>query len=233
MRRRLGRDDRGFTLAEMVVASAIGAIALLGMFTLYRSTTTAFNLSSSQAALQRTGTLALESIQRQGLRASTIAVAAAPGCAPAGTTGRALQITVTDTTPSTLAAEAGDYCYYAGLGTATNGAAAGALCQRFRPTGSVTWGSCRDLIGGPVGGLVRETGQRGVTLFTQPGAADTRCPNHSTNTSGNPVSGGTAIAAGQRCLALGQVAGNMGEIAFALTDGRNIMTFSGSLALRN
>ena len=235
MSRRRGRDERGVTLVELMLASAIGVVVLMGVFSMYGVTRTSFEQSSSQAYLQRQGTLALQAIQRQAQRASTSTVQAAPGCAPTGTTGRSLLLTVNDTTPASLpAAEIGDYCYYAGNGA--NGAAAGALCERFAlNTGGVLgpFGPCRDLLSGQ-GALVRQTGQAGVSLIVQSNPSDPLCPRNTTDAAGTPVAGGQAIAAGTHCLALGQVAGSAtGDVAFAITDGLNAMTFTASLMLRN
>ncbi len=227
--------QRGFTLVELIVVGALGAVVLLGVFSMYRATRTSFEQSSSQAYLQRQGPLALQAIQRQAQRASASTVQAAPGCAPTGTTGRSLLLTVPDTNPSSLSVnETGDYCYYAGNGA--NGAAVGALCQRFTPDrgpNAGVAGACWDLLAGQ-GALVRQTGQAGVSLIVQSNPSDPLCPRNTTDAAGTPVAGGQAIAAGTRCLALGQVAGSTtGDVAFAITDGLNAMTFTASLMLRN
>lgn len=232
MSRRRGSDERGVTLIELMVASAIGVVVLMGVFSMYGVTRTSFEQSSSQAYLQRQGTLALQALQRQAQRAATTIYNT---CAPAGTTSRSLLLTVNDTTPPSLpAAEIGDYCYYAGNGA--NGAAAGALCERFAlNTGGVLgpFGPCRNLLAGQ-GALVRQTGQAGVSLITQSSPADPLCPRNTTDAGGTLVSGGQAIATGTHCLALGQVAGTTtGDVAFAITDGLNAMTFTASLMLRN
>lgn len=234
---RRGRDERGVTLVELMLASAIGVVVLLGVFSMYRATRTSFEQSSSQAYLQRQGTLALQAIQRQAQRATTTTY---NSCAPASTTSRSLLLTVSVTNPLAPlplpAAEIGDYCYFAGNGA--NGAAAGALCERFAlmdiPSGVLgPFGPCRDLLAGQ-GALVRQTGQAGVSLITQSSPADPLCPRNTTDAGGNLVSGGQAIAAGTHCLALGQVAGSTtGDVAFAISDGLNAMTFTASLMLRN
>jgi prepilin-type N-terminal cleavage/methylation domain-containing protein len=225
-------DDRGLTMVELLVAVAIGGVVLTGMFSLYRAAAYAFVEASSQAALQRQGTLALEAITSQGWRASTIAFNT---CAPAGTTSRSLQLTVSDTTPASLpAAQLGTYCYYAGNGA--NGAPAGALCQQFTPTGGVA-DPCWNLLDGPQAELLRRTGQAGVWLVQQTNPVTPVCPRNPTDAAGNPVAGGEAIASGAHCVALGQSTGpggqDAGDVAFAITDGVNSMTFSASLMLRN
>jgi prepilin-type N-terminal cleavage/methylation domain-containing protein len=225
-------DDRGLTMVELLVAVAIGGVVLMGMFSLYRAAAYAFVEASSQAALQRQGTLALEAITSQGWRASTITFNT---CAPAGTTSRSLQLTVNDTTPASLpAAQLGTYCYYAGNGA--NGAPAGALCQQFTPVGGVA-DSCWNLLDGPQTELIRRTGQAGVWLVPQTNPATPVCPRNPTDAAGNPVAGGQAIANGVHCVALGQSTGagaqDTGDVAFAITDGVNSMTFSASLMRRN
>jgi hypothetical protein len=59
------RDARGFTLLEAVVASVIFMTILLGMTTLYTTSQQAYNYGTSQAYLQRVGTLLQERIQRE------------------------------------------------------------------------------------------------------------------------------------------------------------------------
>lgn len=236
-------DQRGFTLVELTVASLIGVGVLLGVFSLYRGTTTAFNQSSSQAVLQRQGTLALQAISRQAQRAVS---ATYNGCAPAGTTSRSIVFRVDDTDSRSLpVAEVGDYCYYAGNGA--NGGAAGALCERFTPRDPVTGvlgapGPCRDLLGGvQLKELVRQTGRAPnvapIQLIVQTNPANPLCPQHTTTTGGALVVGppaGQAIATNVHCLALGQVAGSStGDVAFAISDGLNSMTFTLSLTVRN
>ena len=225
-------DQRGFTVIELLLAVAIGAVVLMGVFSMYRATANALRESSSQAALQRQGALALQAITRQALRASSIAFNT---CAPAGTTSRSFQLAVTDTTPASLAAaEVGTYCYYAGNGA--NGAAVGALCQRLTPVGGVA-GPCWNLLASPQPALIQQTAQPGVSLIPQTSPADPLCPKNPTDAAGNPVAGGQAIATGVHCLALGRSAGpggqDMGDIAFAITDGFSSMTFTASLMLRN
>lgn len=220
-------DQRGFTLVELTLASVLGVVVLLGVFSLYLATTTAFDQSSSQATLQRQGTLAVDAIARQARRASAIARSCTPA-APAGT-GRVLEFTISDTTPLS---DVGSYCYYAGTGTS-----AGALCERFTPAGGAPR-ACSNLLGGPQSFLVRQTGQAGITLILQPNAA---CPrNTRDNTTGQPVTTGEAIPAGQYCLALSvgppapvTPADTNADIAFAITNGLDVMTFTVSLTRRN
>ncbi|HXJ78983.1 MAG TPA: hypothetical protein VMS64_09905 [Candidatus Methylomirabilis sp.] len=226
-------DERGSTLLELLVAATIGVVVLLGMLSLYLATSTAFDESTSQVALQREGALALQVIMHQGVRASAVAFNT---CGPAGSNSRSLQLTVTDTTPPSLpASQLGTYCYYAGNGS--NGAPAGALCQSFTPAGGKT-GPCWNLLGAPQPGLIQRAGAAaGVTLIQQTSPANPLCPRNPTDTSGSPVAGGQAIASGVHCLALARSTGPGGQatadIAFAITDGLNGMTFTASLMLRN
>ncbi len=59
------RDARGFTLLEAVVTSAIFMTIVFGMMTLYTTSQQAYNYGTSQAYLQRVGTLLQERIQRE------------------------------------------------------------------------------------------------------------------------------------------------------------------------
>src|SRR3979411_1007979 len=61
----LWRDARGFTLLEAVLASAIFMTIVFGMATLYTTSQQAYNYGTSQAYLQRVGTLLQERIQRE------------------------------------------------------------------------------------------------------------------------------------------------------------------------
>jgi type II secretory pathway pseudopilin PulG len=204
------RNERGFTLLELLVATLSAGIVILGLASLYLATTGAFAQSASQASLQRQGTLTLDQVSQVIRRGNTLTT----GCAPAGTTGGSVGVTVT-TVPA-LPTLDGFYCYYAGNGA--NGAPAGAFCQQWTPTGGVAQG-CRDLLGANQPEIVRQGRLTGVTLLQQPAAPDPRCP---------------PVGAGQFCLTLAQPAGtNSVDIAFAVTDGLNALTFSVSLALRN
>ncbi len=138
------------------------------------------------------GTLALQAITSAPSSPRPIALNPSPACAPAGTTGRTLQLTLTDTAPTSLpASQLGTYCYYAGNGA--NGAPAGALCQRFTPAGG-TPGSCRNLLGRAQPELVGRTGQAaGVVLVRQTSPANRFCPQ---NTAATDVNGATVAAAG-------------------------------------
>ena len=234
---RRGGGQRGFGLLELLVGVSLGTVVLMGLFSVYVATVRALDESGSQAALQRVGNLAIQAITRQAQWAQSIVLNPNPSCAPAGTTGRVLQLTVDDIAvsmglgPSLPTAQLGTYCYYAGNGA--NGATAGALCQGFTPKGGVA-GGCWNLLAAAQPGLFRPLGgARGVFLILQTNPANLFCPSNSDN---------TAIASGAYCLALAQstVPGSTqfsGDVAFAITDnptdGSRGMTFTESLMLRN
>ncbi len=62
---RLGRDRRGVTLVELLVASAIFAVVAVAVGSLYVSTQRAFDYGSAQASAQRQGTMIQEDLQRR------------------------------------------------------------------------------------------------------------------------------------------------------------------------
>jgi type II secretory pathway pseudopilin PulG len=250
MSARRWKSQLGFTLLELLVSVAAGLLVVGGLSFLYVATVRALDESSSQAALQRTGALALQAITRQAQWATQISLTCSNPAAPGGTTGRTFEIYVTDTAPSTIfdpvsnpdpivslpEAQTGYYCFYAGNGS--NGAAAGALCQRFtpRPVGGDLGspGPCWNLLAAPPPGVYRPSGgPPGLSLIQQTSPASPFCP---ANTDG------TAIANGQYCFALNQtsVPGSSqvtADIAFAITDNPTDpsrgMTFTASLMKRN
>ena len=113
-------SQRGFTLVELLVATAVGAVVVGGLFSLYLATMRSFEESDAQVVLQRQGALALEEIGRQ------VRGAVGPGAISlAICNGRADSVQV--------ATAAGNVCYYAD--------GAGALCE-FRGT------ACRNLLAG-------------------------------------------------------------------------------------
>jgi prepilin-type N-terminal cleavage/methylation domain-containing protein len=235
------RDQRGYTFVEVLIAiGLIGAVVLFGIFSLYRATINVFTDASSQASLQRVGALALQAITRQAQWAQSITVTAAPGCAPAGTQGRVLELIVDDSAvalslgtmgASLPADQLGRYCYYAG-----SGANAGALCQSFSPgTGGVygAAGPCWNLLAAAQPGLSGKTpagSPAEVVLVRQTTPANPWCPRNADD--------GSAIATNVYCLALSQ---NIvpfstlvtSDIAFAITDGVSSTSFTASLMLRN
>lgn len=99
------RNERGFTLVELLVAAFLAGVVLLGASSLYVATTRAFDESSSQAALQRQGTLVMEELARQVRSATVITTTTCNGHA------NSLQVTTAGVT----------HCYYVDAG--------GELCQ--------------------------------------------------------------------------------------------------------
>lgn len=89
-------SDRGFSLTELLVAAAIGAVVLLGIGTFYLSTLRFYEQSSTQAALQRQATLALEEMARQIRPAQALVLDTCKGVANALRVRNA----------------GGDYCFY-------------------------------------------------------------------------------------------------------------------------
>jgi prepilin-type N-terminal cleavage/methylation domain-containing protein len=210
-------DQRGVTLVELLVAAVVGAVVLLGLFSVYRATTTSFNQSSSRAFLQRQGTLALQNIARQVQQScpSSNPLCAQVGTCPAG----ALVVTVTVGVPTQI----GTYCYYA----AANLVGDTTLMEKLNPKSGAS-PITRDLLwpyrfnpAGVASGLIRQTGKKGVFLLSQTSPVDSRCP--------------TGVTTGQPCLKLVAPAGPTAtaDISFAITDGLDGMSFTVSLKQRN
>ena len=138
-------DQRGLSLIELLVGSALATVVAAALFGAYLATTRSLGESSAQAALQRQGSLALDEIARQ----------------VRGATGAVISTTVCNGHPNTMIvrtiadnpAIAADVCYY--------GEPSGRLCEvRNQP------GPCRDLL---AGGLTR------IVLLTQTTPPDPRC----------------------------------------------------------
>ena len=89
----------------------------------------------------------------------------------------------------------------------------------------------------------RTADKKGVSMLARAAqvgsAGDARCPRYMTHSGGNSVPGGQVIAPDPYCLALDPppiASGTVypkGEVAFAITDGLDGMTFSTSLMLKN
>jgi type II secretory pathway pseudopilin PulG len=238
----LHKDQCGYTLLELLLAAAAGVMVLAGLSLLYVATVRALDQSSSQAALQRVGALAIETVTRQAAHADSNAVRADtnpgtapdPACLPGTTPGLLLRVMDRTTTPPTP----WTYCYYAGAGD-SNGPA-GALCQRrVDSAGTITpASSCWDLLAAPQPGPFHVPGTRRIAIIKQdtanPGIT-AFCPRNTTDGAGASIDGGQAIANNGYCLAVNLVNGSpqTGDLAFGITDGINTMTFSGSLMLQN
>lgn len=176
-------NERGVTLAELIVAMAIGVVVLLGVGSFYWQTTRAWQQAQAQAAIQRQGTLVQQEMARIILASSGLL----PGtCGP--TTG------VTDSLPVQIPSGAlpdpglssgGFACFY--LSTS------GQLFEcRFTSTSSTTCisGSERDLLAGaPIPDAVQGALVQSTTLVFSSGGA--------VRSGGTSVDVDFALAAGQ------------------------------------
>jgi Tfp pilus assembly protein PilW len=148
------RDQRGITIIEVLVTTLVTSFVLLGMGSLYVATTRAFAESTSQASLQRQGTLALQELGqriRSGVGSTAITSVTCNGQV------NAVQVT-------TL--QDGTFCYYAGV---TGTADAGKLCE-------YSGAGCRDLLYG----ALQSRASTPITLLIQPAAptpASPSCPS--------------------------------------------------------
>jgi prepilin-type N-terminal cleavage/methylation domain-containing protein len=70
------RDERGFTLAELLTALAVLALVLAAVVTVQRATFSAFLIGSNKSAMQQSARVALERMARE-LRESTGALTTA------------------------------------------------------------------------------------------------------------------------------------------------------------
>ncbi|MBI4529746.1 MAG: prepilin-type N-terminal cleavage/methylation domain-containing protein [Deltaproteobacteria bacterium] len=95
-------DDRGFTLIEVLVASVIGAVVLLGISNFYLSTLRLGDQSSSQTFLQRQASFIIEEMARQTRPACDLALNS--GC-PATPSLRVTQ-------PGATGCDGPSYCFY-------------------------------------------------------------------------------------------------------------------------
>jgi prepilin-type N-terminal cleavage/methylation domain-containing protein len=226
------RPERGFTIVELLISLLIAAVILFALSALYMATQNALANSVSQATLQRQGQNALDEISRRALGARVDAVST--GCAAAAS-GPSLLLTVDEApTGAPIAPPPVRYCYYAGTG-----ALAGALCE------SADGGPCRNLLGG--GGTTTGGGTpdgvapagvpTGIFLLLQTDPARAECPRITDVAAGaTPVD----LAKDQRCFAVAAVTEGTGSaktgrviLSFAISDNVNIMTFGGTLRLRN
>lgn len=237
------KGQRGLTFAEVLVASLIGSVVILALGSLYLATTRAFAVSESQATLQRQGQLALDEIAFQVRRASQVRrIDATSACPPAGSNGPSLWVRVEplpDRPPADPEWRDGDYCFYAGTGD--NEAVAGALCERYTPTGGAA-GPCRNLLGGGGSaagggaalGLIREAVPLGIRLVLQTEPPDARCdiaalPDAGLETAELPGND-------QFCFVAGDPPSSQSPsttVAFAINDQINALTFGITLMLRN
>lgn len=152
-----GLNQRGFTLAEVLVASLVGAVVLLGMGSFYISMVNAYKQGNDQAFLQRQATLIQDELARKILPA--FQVASGP-CGGGTTTTDSLLVTLPDNK---------FLCFYQQADQMFE-------CDVANPTATTICvpGTARNLLTGsptllPAGGLVfqREAGGSSVAITFQ------------------------------------------------------------------
>jgi hypothetical protein len=143
------RDQRGITIIEVLVTTLAAGIIFLGLGSMYVVTTRVYGESTSQASLQRQGTLVLQELGqriRSGVGSTAIASVNCNG------QEKSVQVTTVDLT----------LCYYAGVkGTPDEGK----LCE-YGGAG------CRDLLHG----ALRARDPKPIRLLIQAVAPSPNCP---------------------------------------------------------
>jgi prepilin-type N-terminal cleavage/methylation domain-containing protein len=90
-------NQRGFTLAELLVVSAVLGIIMLGVFTVQRQGLTAYLMGAARVEVQQNARAALETMFNEVRSALAItAVPAACGTGPVPTGGGATSISITE-----------------------------------------------------------------------------------------------------------------------------------------
>jgi len=90
-------NERGFTLAELLVASAVLGLLMLGVFTVQRQGLKAYQVGSARVEVQQNARAALETMFSEIRTAQTVtAVPAGCGTGPVPTGGGATSISFTD-----------------------------------------------------------------------------------------------------------------------------------------
>jgi prepilin-type N-terminal cleavage/methylation domain-containing protein len=90
-------NERGFTLAELLVASAVLGLLMLGVFTVQRQGLKAYQVGSARVEVQQNARAALETMFSEIRTAQTVtAVPAGCGTGPVPTGGGATSISITD-----------------------------------------------------------------------------------------------------------------------------------------
>jgi prepilin-type N-terminal cleavage/methylation domain-containing protein len=90
-------NERGFTLAELLVASAVLGLLMLGVFTIQRQGLGAYQAGAARVEVQQNARTALETMFGEIRTAQTItAIPAACGTGPVPTGGGATSINFTD-----------------------------------------------------------------------------------------------------------------------------------------
>jgi len=80
---RIRANEQAFTLMELLIATAIGVVVLLGIGSFYLSTLRFYEQSNAQTEVQRQATLALEEMTRQIRPARSLILATCNGVANA------------------------------------------------------------------------------------------------------------------------------------------------------
>lgn len=90
-------NERGFTLAELLVASAVLGFLMLGVFTIQRQGLGAYQVGAARVEVQQNARAALETMFNEIRAAQAVtAVPAACGTGPVNTGGGATSISLTD-----------------------------------------------------------------------------------------------------------------------------------------
>jgi prepilin-type N-terminal cleavage/methylation domain-containing protein len=90
-------NERGFTLAELLVASAVLALLLLGIITIQQQGLKTYQIGAARVEVQQNARAALETMSNDIRTAQTItAVGAGCGTGPVPTGGGATTISITD-----------------------------------------------------------------------------------------------------------------------------------------
>jgi prepilin-type N-terminal cleavage/methylation domain-containing protein len=90
-------NERGFTLAELLVASAVLGLIMLTVFTIQRQGLTAYQATAARVEVQQSGRAALETMFGE-IRSALAVTAVATGCGtgPVPTGGGATTLSITD-----------------------------------------------------------------------------------------------------------------------------------------
>jgi prepilin-type N-terminal cleavage/methylation domain-containing protein len=73
-------NERGFTLAELLVASAVLGLLMLGVFTVQRQGLSAYQVGSARVEVQQNARAALDTMFNEIRRALIVTAVDAPGC---------------------------------------------------------------------------------------------------------------------------------------------------------
>ena len=198
------RNQRGITIIEVLVTTLAASFVFLGVGSLYVATTRTFAESTSQASLQRQGTLVLQELGQR--------IRSGVGSIPMRSVvcnGQANSVQVTTVDYGTL-------CYYAGL---TGTADAGKLCE-YAVGGNA---GCRDLLYGALQSGAA-TPVRLLIQSAEPAGPSPSCPRNKPGQDLPPNSGcflGTVIDENGDPVAVSGRA----RFQFTITDGLTVMPF--------